>query len=826
MGKKNRKEKTPQLGFVGGLPVYDRMLFDVKQDHILAGVGAAQREYYFLRLHPRNMEILSSAERREEARRLQAVLDADGVEISFLSLDKTEGLEDQRVHYENVLAQYPTYEPINSEILRRINGYEEERSACVERAHYLVLRCRDRSIYERFAHTAAEYLHFHTAERHELIVMLRNHLLRDFSTMALAEWDEEIKLKYEQETAAFAALRRRKQKHEPTPAFEEIRRIETLRQLFPGTIRFDTRYTQQGDRLFRKTIAVRGYPAELITDSVLRSIGSMAGTTLRVYLTPIAISDTVRLLERQINHKLSQAKSARSADDRVRAEVEHRQVEEAYRGQLEQTARMYFATILVEVHAASVEELRDKVEAVKAPLMAHGFLTDDLLAEQREAYLSMLPYGTNLIPMYERNFPTKTIAALYPFTASRKVDANGVPLGTTSAGSPLFFDIFQRDMEVTNGNTFISGSPGQGKSYLLKKILAMQVAKGTACFTLDAEKEYVDLYAQLGGSNQDCAGGRIKINPLEIRRLSDLSIEQENAANWDELNDPDAFKHASAMLQHLSWLRAFHRILFPGLNDAQIATLQILTQRCYEAHGITVDFDPRTADPTAYPTYTTLYRFIEGVFDNFDPAREDCKLFAKNDVRSILLAMASVYEGAESAVFNGVTNVSNASVINFVVAALLNGDEVTRNAALFNTLSYIWGRVVDRREPTIVAIDEVYLFVVPVVMVWLRNFAKRARKYNAAIITATQNLIDLEAPSVLHLSKPILELAMHKFLFYPGDVDRDATKRLLNLTDSELDVINMSRKKHCLYKCGNQKYHLIVGTMDYEADLFGTAGGE
>lgn len=152
--------------------------------------------------------------------------------------------------------------------------------------------------------------------------------------------------------------------------------------------------------------------------------------------------------------------------------------------------------------------------------------------------------------------------------------------------------------------------------------------------------------------------------------------------------------------------------------------------------------------------------------------------------------------------------------------SLLDGDVTMRNAALFNFMSWIWNRVVTRRERMAFFIDEMYLFLNPIVVEWLRNFAKRARKYGAHMFQTTQNLADFNDPEILHMTKPLFELSLHKF-----DVDRTVMQKLLSLTDGEMDVISVSRQRHCLYKCADEKYHLIVGPLPYEQELFGSAGG-
>lgn len=801
MQKKKKKNKPPQI--------WNEMSFAIREDHILA----QDRMFFFLRLHPRNMDILTLEERLVEYERWQNCMDSTELSTSVLILDKTEGLDDLKEYYEGLIDLQPQHDFINAEILHQLVGMEQD-SSCVERAFYLVIRVRGRDELERFVSMARDQIIFRIAGRAELMSLLRNYLLREYTTASMLEWNQVMQLRYQD---AQQNQRRRKN----LPEYEEFADQETLRALLPGALRFDSRYIQQGDSLYRKVLAVRSYPAELETDSALRSLAIMPGTTLRIYLEPIPQTRTTDMLRRQINQHTSDALSSRKASDRVTASVEQEKTVQAYRDMLNHNERMHFVTILIEVYGTSPQDLTSKVERVRSKLAAQGFTKDDLLLMQRDGFLSMLPYGTNRIKAYKRNMPTRTVAATYPFTASKLVMKEGMPIGRTTAGGVVLWTPFARSEDVTNGNILIIGDSGQGKSYTLKKITSMLWASGCDVYGIDSEREYVDMYRSMGGTNLDCAGGGIIINPLEIRVVSDFQGSDNDA------EDPAAFRGGSPLKQHLSWLASFFPLLFPDMNERMLNILMMSVQRLYESYGIDDQFNPLSAQPENYPTMGALYQFVQRILDNAeDEERPEWQhLFTKDDLLSLLLTLRSVYDGAESSIFNGVTNVGNEHAINFIVQALLEGKESTRNAALFNVLSWIWNRVVTLKRRCMVIVDELYLLLNPVIAVWLRNFEKRCRKYNAIIAMATQNIVDFDRPDILYLTKPLLSIPQHKFVFYPGDIDRGILRNLLDLTESESNLIRASHRKHCLLKCGSEKYHVVIGTMPYEADLFGGAGG-
>lgn len=59
-----------------------------------------------------------------------------------------------------------------------------------------------------------------------------------------------------------------------------------------------------------------------------------------------------------------------------------------------------------------------------------------------------------------------------------------------------------------------------------------------------------------------------------------------------------------------------------------------------------------------------------------------------------------------SILFNGHTNIKNANMINFSVAALLEGSKDRTQAVLFNITTWIWTQVTKRERSIAFNIDE------------------------------------------------------------------------------------------------------------------------
>lgn len=593
--------------------------------------------------------------------------------------------------------------------------------------------------------------------------------------------------------------------------------------LLPTRLVFNSRHVEQNDFL-RKIISIKNYPASFETICILQRIATTKGITLKIILKPLSQMQVTKLVNIQLNNKKATLQNRGQSSNKIKAEVEEKNLKSAFTEFLNNNERFYFVTVLIEVYAPDKDELNKRVSNVKSQLAAYGITEDGLIYEQQQAYLSMMPTGSNHMMHMARNMPSSTVSALFPCSSSDRRDREGMYLGSTTDGGNIYLDIWQRDDKNTNGNVVIIGETGQGKSTLLKILISMQIACGTSVFVLDPEREYSEMITKLGGTSIDCATGRFKINPLEIRRI----VTKEDVDENDNDDAPAAFKDVSAFKQHLSWLRDFYKVLKPYATEAEINILLILTQDLYHKFHIDEDTDVSLLSSKDYPTIGNLYEYIMDVYANFNKYKNKYCMFRRDALQNILLFLKDDYDGSESTLFNGQTNVSNSDVIDFDLNTLLQGSRSRSDAMLFNIMTWIWNKVTNRNMRRMFAIDELYLIMNRenlIMAEYLRNFAKRARKYEAIISMATQNLADFQDPAIKHISTILFNNPNYKFIFYPGEMDMHEVKKMLSLTDGEKDLISEPARGYCLLKAGGDAYHMHVDMLPYAAKLFGKGGG-
>lgn len=595
---------------------------------------------------------------------------------------------------------------------------------------------------------------------------------------------------------------------------------ELTRRLLPQKMVFSTRYLEQSD-CYRQVLLVKNFPATFQNKCILTKAAQIKNTVFSMWLCPMPESEARRLINNQINNKAA-GRFSKKGTEQIQSNMELENITDFYELVIRENHKIYYVNIYVEVFADSLKELAENCTRVKNSLLSASVTTELLIHEQKWGFLGVSPLGRDLLTMARNNLPTSSLAATYPFSYSSHNDSQGMMLGMTEDGGYVFLDLWHRDDDRPNSSFAIIGESGRGKSYLMKKIILQQIIRGTNVFVLDPEDEYSTLIRKLGGTVINCASGSFKINPFEVRTLK---TDEDDEA---DVSIP-AMQFDQSLFQHLSWMQDFFKVLFPHASPADIADLMILVKDMYQRKGIDEQTDFSKLAPEDYPTFTDLFHFIYEVLKNQAqfPFYQDT--FLKEKLQELLRLIKDAYDGSLSSLFNGCTNITNAKIINFNIQELLTGSEERTQAFLFNVMTYLWNRILKKENHTLLCVDELYLVMNReniIIAKYLKDFTKRARKYEAAIGLATQQLGDFLDDAIYHISSALFNTPLYKFMFNPGELDFQKIQKLLQLTEGEKIYINTAQKRHCLLKIGSRyRYGMMVGALPFESEYFGKAGG-
>ena len=546
---------------------------------------------------------------------------------------------------------------------------------------------------------------------------------------------------------------------------DEVYVKDFIDMVSPSIIQFEIDHYVCGNT-YRCVWALREYPTSTEEQAILRNLGEKDGVTLRIYTRQVSPAEERKIISNAANKNRMRQGSTENLQDTITAGNNLQDVADIVSQMHRNKEPLLHTAVYIELTAADPEQLKLLQTEVLTELVRSKLNVDRLLMRQKQGFLSVMPSGWNVFrEQYERVLPASSVANLYPFHYSGKTDPNGFYLGRDKFGSNIIVDFNRRAEDKTNANILILGNSGQGKSYLLKLILCIMREAGMDVICLDPEGEYQDLAENLGGCYIDLMTGEYKINLLQIRC-------------WDEDGSPDdtgapmAFRQTSRLSQHISFLKDFFRS-YKDFTDQHIDAIEITAELLQE----------------------------------------------------ILLGLHSMCRGAEAPFFDGHTNITDNHFIVFGVKGLLQASKNIRNAMLFNILSYMSDALLTNGR-TAASIDEFYLFLSNLTAVeYVRNFMKRVRKKDSAVILSSQNLEDYNLPGIAEYTKPLFAIPTHSFLFNAGAVDAGFYMDTLQLEKSEYNLIQYPQRGVCLYKCGNERYNLMVQAPPYKARLFGKAGG-
>lgn len=586
-----------------------------------------------------------------------------------------------------------------------------------------------------------------------------------------------------------------------------------LDMIAPSVIKFFTDYFICGNT-FRCVWALREYPTSTSEQAILRYLGEKDGVTLRIYTRPVTAAEEKRIIANAANKNRMQRSSTNDLQQTVAAESNLQDVVQLAADMHRNREPLLHTAVFLEMISDNLDNLRILQTEVQTELVRSKLNVDRLMLRQQHGFMSVMPSGRNMFrEQFERVLPASSVANLYPFSFSGKTDENGFYLGRDKFGCNIIVDFDKRSEDKTNANTLILGNSGQGKSYLLKLILTNLRESGKNIICLDPEMEYVDLTKNLGGCFIDLMSGEYIINVLEPKSWGDETADDDA---------PRAFKSKTKLSQHISFLRDFFRS-YKDFSDREIDTIELLLIKLYDKFGISDDTEWSKLKATDYPILSDFYELVEAEYKAFNPKEKS--LYTAENLQNICLGLHSICKGAESKFFDGHTNITDGSFVTFGVKGLLQASKNIRNALLFNVLAYMSEQLLSRGN-TVASIDEFYLFLTNLTAVeYIRNFMKRVRKKESAVILASQNIEDFLVENVRELTRPLFSIPTHIFLFYPGTIEKKIYTDTLQVEDSEFGLIQFSQRGVCLYKCGNERYCLCVIAPNHKAALFGAAGG-
>ncbi len=477
-----------------------------------------------------------------------------------------------------------------------------------------------------------------------------------------------------------------------------------------------------------------------------------------------------------------------------------------------------YMTILIMVISEDEEELMTRSKKIEGKLIGMQMKVRNLANLVESSYKSITPFNIvddKIKQIANRNVPLSTFIGGLPFASNGFNDNAGYYFAKDTEGGIVVLDSWKRGGDRTNSNYVIMGTAGVGKSTVAKHLILNEYMNGTKIIQIDPEREYKDLTENLGGDwlNVGSGAGGI-INPLQIK---EVPLDDENEDGYI-----DEGKGLGAMALHFQTLRTFFLLLYPELTSVQIALLEETLEELYNEFDIHWNTDISIFRNIDFPIMNDLYELINKKVKDETSKKQDYEIL-QSLIRTISI-------GADSALFNGYTSIkADSNCVCLDTHNLQNANERVKKAQYFNILTYCWELMSkDKQEKTMLICDEAYLLIdpqVPQSLVFLRNIAKRCRKYEGSLVIISHSIVDFLDESVKMYGQAILDMATYKVLMGTDGKNLEETKELFKLSEFQSDFLYSKKRGYAILIIGANRILVKVDIYPYEFSYFGKAGG-
>ena len=510
--------------------------------------------------------------------------------------------------------------------------------------------------------------------------------------------------------------------------------------------------------------------ASYIKDSMINELTSLnRSLMLSIDIIPVPTDEAVREMQNRllgVETNVTNWQRRQNANNNFSAvvpydlEQQRKETREMLDDLTTRDQRMMFAVVTLVHLADSKEELDSDTETLQSIARKHLCQLTTLNWQQVDGLVTALPLGLRRIDAL-RTLTTEALAVLMPFKAQEIWDRGGVYYGQNAISKNLIVADRKR---LLNGNAFILGVSGSGKSFSAKKeMVSLALSTQDDIIVIDPESEYRPLIEGLGGQV-------INISATSPNHINAMDMEQ----GYGDGENPVVLK--SEFLLSLC-----EQLIGAGkLSAKEKSVIDRCTAQVYRDY---IRSGYHGAVPTLQDFHAELLR---------QPEKE---------AQDVALAIELFTDGSLNT-FAKPTNVdTNARILCYDIRDL--GKQLLPVGMLV-VLDSIFNRIIRNRglkRNTWIYIDEIYLlFQHEYSANFLFTLWKRMRKYQACGTGISQNIEDLLQS---HTARTMLANSEFLIMLNQAATDREELARLLNISDNQLSYITNVDSGRGLIKCGS-----------------------
>ncbi len=272
-----------------------------------------------------------------------------------------------------------------------------------------------------------------------------------------------------------------------------------------GMIQFYPDYFKD-EKKFCRALFIKKYPSSL-SDRFLNEITSLPVHSITsIDVVPIPKDMTTKVLQKKylgIESDIIRQQRVRNKNNDFSSEIsynkriEKKEIEEIMDDVRENDQCLYYVSVTIILMADTKEELDSMTETVETIGKRNSVTIEEHYLKQRESLNTALPIGVRQVETM-RTMLTQSLAVLMPFNVQELNDKQGCYYGINQVSKNI--NIGNRK-KLINGNGFVFGVPGSGKSFFCKMEMGNVFLSGNdEIIVIDPMNEYFDIAETYGGT--------------------------------------------------------------------------------------------------------------------------------------------------------------------------------------------------------------------------------------------------------------------------------------------------------------------------------------
>lgn len=469
----------------------------------------------------------------------------------------------------------------------------------------------------------------------------------------------------------------------------------------------------------------------------------------------------------------------------------------------------YYMHTLIEVVADDPDTLEQRVTAVEKLCVSVDMIARRCDYANEQGFLSTLPLvalDADIERKSRRNALTTGVAAAFPFVAYEHSDRNGIFLGLNLYNkSPVFLDPYD-DYKYTNGNWWIGGNSGAGKSVTLQCLAGRlrEQGKRVVCVIPKKGHEFRPNCEQLGGlylrlspSSRDCP------NIMAIRRktLDAYAGIQELAARDD-----------SVLADKISRLIIWYSLQKKDLTEEDKNYLDASLVECYDRYGITFDNASVVDENGAFKEMPIIPDWYSVLLE-----KPETKHLAVVLTRYVTGSAAAMGRRNHISIDNKYIVLDTSGMPDDLILPGIYWAIDVANDIIMNAGGELSALIADELWSLVGAGSN------PLAAAYVQEMVKTIRGLGGIAITSTQGMQDLFSLEGGKYGKGILDSSRIKFVMQMEEQEARLIQQILNLSEEEVRQITRFRRGEGLLCIGYNHVPVAFHVTKKEYDAITTS---